>query len=76
MIVTGADAGGGPHVRMFDVHGHDRGGFFAYHPGFTGGVRVSVADGKIVTGAGPGGGPHIRVFAGTGAPVGNGFFAY
>jgi photosystem II stability/assembly factor-like uncharacterized protein len=40
-IVTGADAGGGPHVRVLTGTGADTGiGFFAYDAGFRGGVRV------------------------------------
>ena len=70
-IVTGADAGAGSHVRVFD--GATRlvvGEFYAYDSGFTGGVRVAVGDvtgdgrADIVTGAGAGGGPHVRVFDG------------
>src|SRR5262249_45958222 len=44
--------------------------FFAYDPGFRGGVSVAGADmngdgrADIVTGAGPGGGPHVKVFNG------------
>jgi hypothetical protein len=81
-IVVGADAGGGPHVRIFTVDPQTGAisalgpGFFAYSPAFTGGVRVAVADvdgtgpAEIVTGAGPGGGPHVRMWKvtpGTGA---------
>ncbi|HEY1379409.1 MAG TPA: VCBS repeat-containing protein [Gemmataceae bacterium] len=59
-VVTGADAGGGPHVRAFTYApgGADifhkaaafasplfpAGGFFAYAAGFTGGARVAVGD--------------------------------
>ena len=73
-IVTGAGPGGGPHVRIWDVSSGaamDAGGWFAYTPGFTGGVRVAAGsvDGQpsIVTGAGPGGGPHVRSFTPAGA---------
>ena len=91
-IVTGADAGGGPHVRVFDVNPlpsptlTERFGFFPYDPGFTGGVRVATGDVNgdgtpdIVTAPGPTGGPHIRVFDGRNGQllpgtIGN-FFAY
>ncbi|MCF7906695.1 S8 family serine peptidase [Patescibacteria group bacterium] len=80
-IVTGAGAGGGPHVRIFDSAGLSLGGFFAYDENFRGGVQVSAGDIKgegkdyIVTGAGAGGGPHVRIFDLNGEPQG-GFFAY
>jgi hypothetical protein len=87
ILVTGADAGGGPHVRVFDGGtGEPRLEFFAYTPGFLGGVRVATGDVNgdgnpdIITAAGPGGGPHVRVFDGrNGSPlpgtIGS-FFAY
>jgi SpoIID/LytB domain protein len=83
-IVTGAGAGGGPHVRVWESNGTPMGtGFFAYSPSFGGGVRVAVArlngagnPPSIITGAGPGGGPHVRVWTNTSLPVGTGFFAY
>src|SRR5262249_24500930 len=50
-IVTGADAGGGPHVRTFAVANGTAttisgplGSFYAYAPTFSGGVRVATAD--------------------------------
>jgi hypothetical protein len=86
-IVTGAGPTGGPHVGVFDgATGAISASFYAYVPGFAGGVFVACADvtgdavPDIVTGAGRGGGPHVRVFDGVThaqAPgtVGS-FFAY
>ena len=72
-IVTGAGAGGGPHVRVFSPNGAVRSEWFPYDPAFPGGVRVGAGDldgddrAEVVTGAGPSGGPHVRVFSGQGA---------
>jgi hypothetical protein len=81
-IVTAPGAGGGPHVRLWDLGSGSAvvvSGFMAYTPGFTGGVSVAGGeiDGsrRIVTGAGPGGGPHVRVFSTHGALMKE-FFAY
>jgi hypothetical protein len=44
-LVTGAGPGGGPHVRVFDgATGAVIQEFFAYAPGFTGGVFVDARD--------------------------------
>ena len=76
-IIAGADAGGGPHVRVFNGEiGRPAltiiSEFFAFDPSFTGGVRVSVTDvnldglADIITAAGPGGGPHVRILSAIG----------
>jgi hypothetical protein len=82
-IVVGADAGGAPHVKVFDgATGAEIRSFFAFDPGFLGGVRVAAGDvngdGKadIITGAGPGTLSHVKVFDGlTGAEI-HSFFAF
>jgi hypothetical protein len=70
-IVTGANAGGGPHVVV--VSGANPkvklGSFFAYSATFSGGVRVGAADinrdgqPEIITGAGAGIGPLVTRWA-------------
>ena len=76
-IVTGAGAGGGPHVKVFS--GADLStvaSFYAYAASFHGGVTVAAGDfngdGKtdIVTGAGPGGGPQVKAFDGASLALG------
>jgi 6-phosphogluconolactonase (cycloisomerase 2 family) len=92
LVSTGTGAGGGPHVRLFQFDTVEStpaplgGGFFAYAPGFTGGVQATLVRAQgglfLVTGVGSGGGPHIRLFrvtdllTGAVTPVGPGFFAY
>jgi sugar lactone lactonase YvrE len=70
--VTGADAGGGPEVKLFDATtGKGKLDFMAYSPYFTGGVRVALGDiyntgiPDIITVPGPTGGPDVRIFDGT-----------
>jgi streptogramin lyase len=86
-VVTGADAGGGAHVRVFGLAGGtpvELASFFAYPPGFTGGVRVAAADidgdgrADVVTGPGPGGSPLVHVWSLAGGPPAArlSFFAY
>lgn len=86
-IVTGAGAGGGPHVRAFNVsplvHQIDGplGDFFAFDPGFRGGVNVATGNldkagsDELFVAAGPGGGPHVKALASDGTLV-ESFFAY
>jgi hypothetical protein len=78
-VITGPDAGGGPHLKVFDgtklsspnINDAILASFMAYDPGFTGGLRVAAGDFNddnkfdVITGAGPGGGPHVRIFDGT-----------
>ncbi len=76
-IATGADAGGGPHVRVYQAGTSLlQYNFFPYEPTFTGGVRVAVGDlngdgiDDIATIPGDGGAPRVRVFSGRdGAPM-------
>src|SRR4051812_9619522 len=69
-LAVGADAGGGPNVKVFNRDGTLRFNFLAFDPGFVGGVRVAQGDvngdgtADIFVGAGPGGAPHVKVFDG------------
>jgi hypothetical protein len=89
VFITGAGAGGGPHVRLWSVEGGQvtepfGQGFFAYHPAFTGGVQVACGDvtgdgvAELITGPGAGGGPHVRVWSIANGSLSEltGFFAY
>jgi hypothetical protein len=82
-IITGAGAGGGPHVRAISGQdGTTLKSFYAYDPAFTGGVYVAAGDvdggglEDIITGAGAGGGPHVRAFGGADNKIKANFFAY
>jgi hypothetical protein len=72
-IITGTGKGGGPHVKAFEADTSVVAGFYAYAPGFNGGVDVASGDitdsagDEIITGAGPGGGAHVKVLSAAGA---------
>jgi uncharacterized protein (DUF2141 family) len=83
VTVTGADAGGGPHVQVFDaLTGFLKSSFFAFDPSFTGGVRVAQGDltgngvNDYITVVGPGGAPEVRAYNGVTGELLFSFFAY
>jgi hypothetical protein len=82
-IITGVDAGAGPHVKVFNGTSSEvLSSFFAFDAGFQGGVRVATGDlngdgfADIIVATGPGGGPHIKVFDGSNQSQIASFFAY
>jgi cyclophilin family peptidyl-prolyl cis-trans isomerase len=82
-IITGAGAGGSPHVKVYNPDTFATlNSFFAYDASFHGGVNVAVgpvdSNGTlgIITGAGPGGGPHVKAFNIRNNQTTESFFAY
>src|SRR5262249_2395440 len=72
-----------PEVKVYDARtAQPKLDFFAYDPGFTGGVRVAIADVNgdgvpdIITGPGPGMAPEIKVFDGRTAALLRAFYAF
>jgi hypothetical protein len=76
-LVTGAGAGGGPHVIVWKTAQDSSGNitvtgkaaeFYAFDPRFTGGVNVACGDldgdgkAELIVSAGEGGGPHVKVY--------------
>lgn len=83
VFAAGADASGGPDVKVFNAgNGPARFNFFPYDANFTGDVRAATgdvnADGipDLVCAAGPGGGPNVTVFSGAEGSRLHSFFAY
>jgi hypothetical protein len=82
IFAAGTGTGGSPLVKVYNPNGTFKGSFFAYDPGFRGGVTVAVGDitgdgiPDIVTGTGPGGGPDVRIFDGTTFRNIGGFLVY
>jgi hypothetical protein len=82
-IIIGADAGATPHVKVFSgATGAEIMSFYAFDPGFKGGVRVAAGDvdgdgrADIVAGAGPGALPHVTVYSGFNGRLLRSFLAY
>jgi hypothetical protein len=73
-VITSADTGGGPHIRVFSgANGSIIRDFFALNPAFTGGIRIAAgdvnADGTpdIIAATGPGIAVFVQVFNGNGS---------
>jgi len=79
--VLGATAGLEPKIWLLDGAGNVLKEFYAFAPGFRGGINLAIGDidndgmTEIVAGAGFGGGPHVRIFNLNGA-LENQFFAF
>jgi hypothetical protein len=88
-IITGAGAGGGPNVKIWDYESLKvvRDFMEFSDPSsngndlFAGGVRVGVSDlnndgtQDLITGAGPGGGPRVKIYSGLDYEILNDFFS-
>jgi hypothetical protein len=66
-IICGAGYGGGPNVTVFSVNGVPQQSFFAYDPGFNGGIYVAAGDAlglgreQIITGPGAAGASLVTI---------------
>ncbi len=78
-LVVGAGPGGSPHVKVFDLSTGSVAllkSFYAFDPGFVGGVNVGAGGGALMAATGPGGSPHVKVFAGLTDRLLASFFAF
>lgn len=84
-LILGAGPNGGPRVRVLDGATNFQSAlydFYAFAPGFTGGVNVSGSDfngdgyDDIIVGAGAGGGPAVAIFDGKTGNRLTQFYAY
>ena len=80
-IVTAAGAGGGPHIKIFDLNGRLLGQWFAFKETFRGGVKVACADvnhdgaEEIIAVQGADGDSEVKIFNAKGQMLGS-FYAY
>jgi hypothetical protein len=79
--VTAAGAGGGPHIKIFNLNGELKGQWFAFNKNFRGGVKVACADvnhdgqDEIIAVQGSLGDSEIKIFNSRGNLLGS-FYAY
>jgi len=80
-VITAAGAGGGPHVKVFDVDGHLLSEFYAYEKNYYGGVNITAADidrdgrEEIIAAPNKNYKPEVRIFSSQGKLLGK-FYAY
>jgi hypothetical protein len=69
-IVVGADAGGGPHLKVYDGYLRERWSVFTHAPDYRGGIRVATYDRDRS------GGRRILVHTGAGVPSALSLFGF
>ncbi len=76
-IITGSGPGASPHAMVFRTNGTVLGSFYAYDPGYSGGIRVSAGNARtssvkaeVLTALqSPPGGPHVKMFTFAGTAI-------